>query len=187
VRQSLAAATEQAETERALVAKQEVEAQDGGVPLTPAEAAQARAEIYEEEQNVFDFHRREVYIGFHELEKLLPRDDPPAETQPRFPELAQISSRINARTHQPLPSIPADLISALDSDCCEEMRTRFASRNAWDYDTDPGSHVWWTQILPEFVEALREERDSARAERDSVHAEVRRLIESRDEVRRQRD
>ena len=35
---------------------------------------------------------------------------------------------------------------------------RVGGRDAWQYDDDPESHVWWTQILPEFVAELRAER-----------------------------
>ena len=80
--------------------------------------------------------------------------------------------------------MPPDLAAALDTDVCAELRARFASTSAWAYDDDPEAHVWWTQLLPDFVAELRAERDKARAERDKVRAAVHAAC---DAVLRQRD
>ena len=162
--QFLSAAAERAEELHALVTQQEAETP----PLTPDEAAEARAEIDAEEQNVIDFHRREVYIGFHELERLLPRDEPPAEPQLCFPAVVSLYQR---PAHRPLPPLPPDLAAVLGTAACEELHTRFSDRDAWDYNDDPEAHVWWSQILPNFVDTLLAERDAARAENDAARAE----------------
>ena len=143
VRQSLTLATETAEEQRAILAEQAAE-------TTPAEVEQARAEIDREEQQIYNFHQGEVYVGFHELEDILPRAEPLAVGQPRYPELVEHQTL----PQRPLPSMPPDLAAALDTAVCEEMRARFASTSAWAYNDDPEEHVWWTQLLPDFVAEL---------------------------------
>ena len=83
--------------------------------------------------------------------------------------------------------MPPDLVAVLDAAACEEMRARYGDKDAYWYDDDLQAHVWWTQILPEFVHALLTERDAARAERNAARVEWERLIQSRHEVCRQRD
>ena len=51
------------------------------------------------------------------------------------------------------------------------MRESFGNRDALYYAVDPEFHVWWTQILPEFVDELRRERDAAHRERDAARRE----------------
>ena len=60
--------------------------------------------------------------------------------------------------------MPPDLAAALDTGVCSELQARFASANAWEYNDYPEAHVWWTQLLPDFVAELRAQRDAARAE-----------------------
>ena len=50
----------------------------------------------------------------------------------------------------------------------DELVERFGGRDAWGYDDDPEAHVWWTQILPDFVNTLRDECDAACAARDAA-------------------
>jgi hypothetical protein len=90
----------------------------------------------------------------------------------------------------------------LGKEACDELTVRFSSRDAWEYDDDPESHVWWTQILPEFVDTLVSERDNARAECDALKLRCtqvvkdadhmlrgteQRLVAARDEAHRERD
>ena len=77
VRAALRQATCTANEDRAALAEQ-------GAKLRPAEVSAAHAKIDNAEQRVYDFHSRDVYIGFHELDELLPRPVPPAVTQPCF-------------------------------------------------------------------------------------------------------
>ena len=106
-------------------------------------------------------------MGFHELDALLPRAEQAASSQPRYPEAA---AYFEPRGFRPLPPIPSDLAGLLAKAARDELEERFGGRDAWEYDDDPESHVWWTQILPEFVAELRAERDAARAERDAARA-----------------
>ena len=170
VRAALAQATRTAEEERAALA-------EAGARMSAAEVSKARAKIDEKEQQTYDKHRREVYIGFHELEDLLPRPVPAVVSQPRFPHLLP---QANQRATRPLPPIPPDLTAVLDAAACSEICERFGHRDAHNYDDDPEAHVWWTQILPDYVDELR-------AERDELRAEWERVVRSREEVRRQRD
>ena len=82
------------------------------------------AEAKAEQQRVKKHAREEVYIGFHELESLLPRAEVATVAQPRFP-------RVQELPHRPLPPMPPDLTAALDTAVCAELRGRFASANAW--------------------------------------------------------
>ena len=183
VRDSLAHATETAKVERAALAAQ---AQAGELDLD--EIKQARAQIDREERRVYDFHRDEVYIGFHELEALLPRADAVAVAQPRFTEVMEQERRLQAQAqHRPLPSMPPDLAAVLDTDVCAELQSRFASANAWDYNDDPEAHVWWTQLLPDFVAELRAERDAARRECDALSRERDTAVAARDAAVAARD
>ena len=121
------------------------------------------AEAKAEQQRVKKHARDEVYIGFHELESLLPRAEVATVAQPRFP-----FPGVQELPHRPLPPMPPDLTAALDTAVCAELQGRFAGANAWDYNDDPEAHVWWTQLLPDFVAELRAQRDAARAERDKA-------------------
>ena len=100
VRASLAYAIETAETQRAVLA-------DQAADMTPAEVEQAQDQIDREERQVHDYHRDEIYVGFNELEALLPRADALAAAQPCFP------APVQELTHRPLPAMPSDLAACL--------------------------------------------------------------------------
>ena len=185
VRGALAQATGIADTARAALAEAEY---PGAADMTPADVAAARAEIDGAEQRTYTFHRTEIYVGFHELKHILPRPTAGGPVVPRYPELVPAH---DPRAARPLPAMPPDLAAALSAAAGKEILASFGGRDAWKYNDDPEAHVWWTQILPDFVDELRAERDEAResaARQDRQHrADWESLIISRDEVRRQRD
>lgn len=108
-----------------------------------------------------------------------------------LPRLAGAAEQGRGASPQTSPAhMPPDLAAgaaALGTVVCEEMQGRFASRNARAYDNDPEARVWWTQLLPDFVDELRAERDAARAERDAARAECGAFLRQRDAAVVERD
>ena len=105
-------------------------------------------------------------------------------SQPRYPKA---TAYFEPRASRPLPPIPSDLAGLLGKAARDELEECFGGRDAWEYDDDPESHVWWTQILPDFVAELRAERDAARAERDAARAQMSAVCRQRDAAVAARD
>ena len=76
-----------------------------------------RAEIDAAEEQAYEHARREVYVGFHELEALLPGYVAPS----RYPELVALHEPVGPAT---LPPIPPDLAAALGPAACDEMKAQ---------------------------------------------------------------
>ena len=150
-------------------ARSVLDAEAAAGSLAPAQVEQRRAAIDAAQQETYtracQHARSEVYVGFTELDALLPRVEQAASSQPRYPGAAAC---FEPRAFRPLPPIPSDLAGLLGQKARDELVERFGGRDAWGYDDDPEAHVWWTQILPDFVNTLRDERDAACAARDAA-------------------
>jgi len=120
-----------------------------------SDGADRRAEIDAAEKQAYEHARDEVYIGFHELEALLPGYVAPS----RYPELVRIHEPAGPAT---LPPIPPDLAAALGPAACEEMQMRIQEEGGHRCLDPADSDVWWAVYLPAFVNDLRRERDAAR-------------------------
>ena len=126
-----------------------------GGALTASHGADRRAEIDRVEKQAYEHARREVYIGFHELEALLPGYAAPS----RYPELVRIHEPVGPAA---LPPIPPDLAAALGAAACKEIRVRVQDEGGHRCLDPADSDVWWSVYLPSFVNDLRRERDAAR-------------------------
>ena len=82
-----------------------------------SDGAVRRAEIDAAEEQAYEHARREVYVGFHELEALLPGYVAPS----RYPELVALHEPAGPAT---LPPIPPDLAAALGPAACDEMKAQ---------------------------------------------------------------
>ena len=120
-----------------------------------SDGADRRAETDAAEKQAYEHARDEVYIGFHELEALLPGYVAPS----RYPELVRIHEPAGPAT---LPPIPPDLAAALGPAACEEMQMRIQEEGGHRCLDPADSDVWWAVYLPAFVNDLRRERDAAR-------------------------
>jgi hypothetical protein len=137
------------------LARSDVSTVLAGGALTASHGADRRAEIDRVEKQAYEHARREVYIGFHELEALLPGYVAPS----RYPELVRIHEPVGPAA---LPPIPPDLAAALGAAACEEMRVRVQDEGGHRCLDPADSDVWWAVYLPSFVNDLRRERDAAR-------------------------
>ena len=148
VRAELARATRDAEASRNVLL-----ASTGSEELADRAAVAAQlVAIDAAERQAYEHAHNEVYVGFHELEGLLPGYVAP----PRYPELVSL--------HEPqgptsLPPIPPDLRAALGAAACEEMWARALADGGY-HGLDPtDGDFWWAVFLPSFVNGLRGERD----------------------------
>ena len=150
VRSTLARAASVAE-----VARSDVSTVLAGGALAASHGADRRATIDRVENQAYEHARREVYIGFHELEALLPGYVAPS----RYPELVALHEPAGPAT---LPPIPPDLAAALGPAACDEMKAQIQAEGGHKGLDPSDSDVWWAVYLPSFVNDLRRERDAAR-------------------------
>jgi hypothetical protein len=120
------------------------------------DGAVRRAELDAAEKQAYEHARDEVYIGFHELEALLPGYVAPS----RYPELVALHEPAGPTTLPPIPG--PDLVAALGPAACEEMRVWIQEEGGHRCLEPADSDVWWAVYLPAFVKDLRRERDAAR-------------------------
>ena len=150
VRSTLARAASVAE-----VARSDVSTVLAGGALAASHGADRRAAIDRVENQAYEHAHREVYIGFHELEALLPGYVAPS----RYPELVALHEPVGPAT---LPPIPPDLAAALGPAACDEMKAQIQAEGGHKGLDPSDSDVWWAVYLPSFVNDLRRERDAAR-------------------------
>ena len=134
----------------------------GELAAAAAQAEEARAgalgdgelaAIDETEQAAIRKARDEVYIGFWELDELLPgAPDRDAAAMIRYPKLNQ------PRDHTPLPPISGGLAAALGAGSCAELQARYGDR-ACEGATDAEA---WLPFVFEFMNELRAMRRGAR-------------------------
>ena len=134
------------------------------------------AAIDGDEQAAIDAPKSEVYVGFHELDSLLPPpQDPYCDTTPpvavRYPWLVDkeiCESRYVPFERQCAP-IPPDLANALGREATQLLWERSHRRLPMD------DNEWWCLMLPGFVKHLVHEvsvRDAACDAKEEVIAEL---------------
>ena len=151
----------------------------GGLPA-------ALAAIDEAERLATEAARREVYVGFHELEA--PPPPPPTgtpggnepdtalsrtESARAAAELAEREQRQaeEAERQRTLPNIPQELAGALGTDGVQVL-WRVATEQCWSRRAIPESGDWWKK-LPKLVKCLLEDAANQEAEFEIHKLDVR--------------